>query len=1199
MKKILFSIFLFPSIQVFSQCFTDVSFSLNDTVCNIDEIVILNNSTNFSSYEWDFFPGDLSSNINLPLHKFLGSDSITDIRGSSFAIDPLSGEKFAFIVSNTPKRILSYQLNDSLNNFNTLYNFGNPGNFITSIPASLRFNKEIGFLANTSSNQIIQYFFNSGFNNPPDSVRVLNSTPALEYRNPTNLRLFSENNTQYLLVSNTNSAARELSILTFGSNPNSIPTLVQKVNLLNTVNNTNSLVDFDLIRTCNKILLYGLLDNGALVIFDFGNSLVNVPTKILIPQIAVAGTKTGCKVEMDEMGVHVFILTSANQLSHYLFDKTGLLYQNQINTYSNIFGVATADTRSFDILKFQSGVFVIGGNRSGNITARGVRLGNFLNASLDSTSIDTNFIPIQIPFTTTGMHYISIKAKDTLGNEAFALDSVYVKESLSPHFTILSSCVDFPIAFNNTTQSNLLQNTWTWDFGDGTGSNLENPIHLYSSVGSYQITFEIEAANACEFIYVDSIEVFDIKPELPNFTFSPTIVCENTALSFLNTSSTIQDSIVSFSWDFGDGNLSNLENPTHQFTNQGSYLVTLTLKGKYDCDTTIAQTINVQPGPSPDFQVSDLCINSPSNFTDVSSAIAPSVINKWFWDWGNGDTSTLANPSYTYLLANTFQVSLTVETDSGCIATITKPVTIEPLPIVNFSHEIACAQGEVSFYDESNGNISAREWKFPDNITEIDSLVSYVFSNEGLAQVQLIVSNSNGCIDSLTKSIEIFPALLPDFTFENICIGDSIQFTNETESFSVIQRTWDFGFLNQSSNLENPTFYYPSVDTYMVRLSLVNAIGCENSIEKPVSIKNLPLAAASFENLCEGSESFLFDNSSFDNTNLLSNSWLIEGETYTGDTLSYVFDQAGTYTVVYEIIDNNACENSTTFPITIETLPLVDFSFSPNYGTAPLLVEFSNLSSNANAFSWIFDDLGSSSNDPNPNFTYLENGNYTITLYATNTALCSDSLKKNIAVIPTELDVEISNLLLEKTILNNGVLAYKASVLVKNVGSRNIDNMDLLINLNSENQFAEYWEGTLGIGQAFLYEFTSFLYINNEDILDYICVEASNVNDNTELVLTNNVVCEIQKGLIQSSSLYPNPASDQVNLDLILASNGLIKVSIVDMKGSTVLDWNEIAGKKGYNKLVFNTKNLLSGCYFVQVIHQDEMYTFPLTLTNK
>ena len=171
--------------------------------------------------------------------------------------------------------------------------------------------------------------------------------------------------------------------------------------------------------------------------------------------------------------------------------------------------------------------------------------------------------------------------------------------------------------------------------------------------------------------------------------------------------------------------------------------------------------------------------------------------------------------------------------------------------------------------------------------------------------------------------------------------------------------------------------------------------------------------------------------------------------------------------------------------------------------------------------------------------------------------------------------------------------------MVKNVGSRNITNLDLLIRLNAENQVAEYWEGNLGIGQAFLYEFNSFLYISNEDILKYICIEASNVNDNTELEYNNNLVCEIQKGLIQSSSLYPNPAQDKVHLDVILANTGNLKVSVYDVKGSNVYFLDEILGSKGYNKIEINTKNLLAGSYFVQVIYQDETYTFPLSILNR
>jgi PKD repeat protein len=377
---------------------------------------------------------------------------------------------------------------------------------------------------------------------------------------------------------------------------------------------------------------------------------------------------------------------------------------------------------------------------------------------------------------------------------------------------------------------------------------------------------------------------------------------------------------------------------------------------------------------------------------------------------------------------------------------------------------------------------------------------------------------------------------------------------------------------------------------------LTNAIGCVNDTTQTIEIKNLPIANALIEDNCIGDNVLFYDNSS---APLSAQQWEIENESLMGDSVTKFFNLAGSYSAFYQVEDAFGCKDDTIIPFEINALPVVDFDFNPNYGTAPIDVSFTNLSQGAIAYFWSFGENNSGSLDENPTYTYTQNGIYNITLVASNLYGCSDSLTREIPIIPTELDVELSNLSVLKTSLPDGSVRYTPRVLVKNVGSRAITTIDLLASIDSESKVAETWEGLLTIGQAFVYEFSSFFIVPNSDLVDYLCVEAANVNDNTEINFSNNKVCEIQNGLIQSSNLYPNPTQETVFMDVITTKQGQLKLDLYDLLGRTIFADKTISVQKGYNQISIDCRSLQAGEYLVRMIYQDEVYSQALIITNK
>jgi len=1183
----------------FSQCPTGVNFSLNDSVCNSNEIVFTNTSEGMATYVWDFYSKDFASGLQTPINKWANSDTIIDTRGVTFAFDSVSGQMFSILVDVNADRLIAAQLDANYNTPVAMYDLGNPGGHMSTSFSSIRFDGNVGFLANGSTSKLIKYYFTSGFNQAPDSVTAYTNTALNEYQYPGNVKLVQEGGNHFIFVCNKNST-KFLSVLSMGNSLNNAPVLINKINNLNLTNNSNAAVDVDVLKICNEWIAYVLLDNGTVTILNFGNSFINVPVKSTFSQINIGGTATNVKAIHEDGKVNLFCLGTNNTFTTFQIDSTGLLFEQALSSVSNTFGAGGNDSRSFDIVKLNSTYKILGCNRSGSVATKGIYLGEFGNGNANSNAVSNNAIPLSAPYALPGVYYLSLTGVDTTGNVSSKLDSVTLLDAIQVNFSSQGSCLDYPRIFTDLSSSQTLSTTgWNWQFGDGDSSLLQNPTHQYTLAGTYPVSLKIEASNGCRSTLYDTVFISDLRPEQPAFGFSPDIICENTFISFYDSTQVIQDSVIAYFWDFGDGDTSILQNPNHQYSTSGNYNVSLLLKGKYDCDTTISKIINVQAGPSPNFSALDFCEGSSTSFTDVSTTISPSQIIAWKWFFGDGDSSLQQNPNHLYLNSGNYLVNIQVETDSGCLSSYSSPILIESLPIPDFSYEVPCAQAEISFVNETIGNITNALWTNSNNTNDSSLNASFTFANIGFEEVNLTITNSSGCIDSITKTIEVFPALLPLFSFQNVCLGDTVQFTDNTASFSVISRNWEFGFFNQSSINENPSFYYPNPGTYNVNLKIVNAIGCQNDTSQTIEIKNLPLPSAIVENNCVGSNVLFFDNSNPNNAIISAQIWEIENEFFSGDSINRVFNTKGTYAVNYEIVDSFGCKNDTSFTFAINELPDVDFDFTPNYGTAPIDISFTNLSQGASAFVWNFGDMGSLSNDENPSYTYLQNGIYNISLVAGNLFGCIDSLTKEIPIIPTELDIELSNLTIQKTSLADGSMAYSPKVLVKNVGSRAITNFDLLASIDGETKVAESWEGLLTIGQAFIYEFSSFFIVPNSNLIAYVCVEAANVNDNTELNFSNNKDCEIQNGLIQSSNLYPNPSTEIAFLDVVTSKKGDVQLAVYDVLGRSIFPNRSIAIQKGYNQLEIDCRSLQAGEYLVRMIYQDEVYSQVLIISNK
>ena len=438
---------------------------------------------------------------------------------------------------------------------------------------------------------------------------------------------------------------------------------------------------------------------------------------------------------------------------------------------------------------------------------------------------------------------------------------------------------------------------WSWDFGDGTTQILttsSNPTHTYLTSGTFNVTLKVENNTNCRSpLFTKQVTVH---PN-PVVNFSLPQVCLPVGQAQFFDSSSIADgsqALFTYLWNFGDassGGLNNsvIKNPIHNYTNAGPYTVNLQVTSKDGCfsDTTkILSSVYAQPKAAYTVKPEN-CLNDTTYFTNQSNGQASTVTN-WFWNFGDGQSSTLQNPSHIYAAAGSYNVSLYIKTDKGCISdTATKQVIINSLPTASFATSSpACETKSILFTNASAANsgiLTAWNWNFGDGILLTlpnDNPFNHVYNSAGNYTVTLFVESDKGCKSPvLSRLITINPKPAPGFIAPSVCLTDAFaQFTDTSKIASGTITTWAWNFndplsgaLNISS-LQNPKHKYNSIGIYNVTLTVTSNNGCVATISQAFTVNGaVPKANFTVLNntgLCSNTDVQLQNTSSVDFGNI-------------------------------------------------------------------------------------------------------------------------------------------------------------------------------------------------------------------------------------------------------------------------------------------------------------------------------------------
>ena len=600
-------------------------------------------------------------------------------------------------------------------------------------------------------------------------------------------------------------------------------------------------------------------------------------------------------------------------------------------------------------------------------------------------------------YSAIGIYTVSLIASSGAGCTDSISDVIEIIEAPVALFTTSTDtgCAPLNVSFtNNSIGSHVAYN---WNFGNGLTSSLANPGTIIFNQGLFDTTYIITLSgnNICgSSNFTDTILVKPVP--VVHFGTNVNSGCSPLPIFFSNTST---GSASQYTWNFGDGtaNSSVVLPSSHTFftgTNDTTYTITL-IGTNYCGSDTATHSILVHPNTVNSFfntSVTSGCGPLPVTFTNFSTGG-----NIFSWDFGDGNFSGAQN-SVTHIYQNPGTYICSLMVNNGCsFDTSTINIVVHPGPNLSFAMITtpACAENPVQFSNNSQ-NTANYTWLFGDGGTSPLTNPSYVYLSGGTYSVTLIgTSTTFGCTDSITNMIII--NALPNI---QITLNDSlgcrplqINFSNNSTISNFY--TWNFNDGN-SSSIVSPVHIFDTTGTFNVSLTVENIAGCFDSVHIPIIVYPKPRAdfVLSPNFSCSVPVNVSPQNNS---TGATSYFWNFgNGTTSTNNSPTATFTSFGHDTIQLIVTNSYGCSDTSSSVFYPTQPPQIAFDPDTAAGCKPFTVSLTNLTQNGNSYVWFF-GTGDSTTNVNPTYTYLNDGNYNITLTAFN-QFCSNTETVNNAI---------------------------------------------------------------------------------------------------------------------------------------------------------------------------------------------------------
>jgi PKD repeat protein len=376
----------------------------------------------------------------------------------------------------------------------------------------------------------------------------------------------------------------------------------------------------------------------------------------------------------------------------------------------------------------------------------------------DNTPKSTQKDPSHL-YASVGQYKVTLTASAN-GCSAVGIKNAYVFPKPKASYSFDNSkkyCTNTPVSFTNTSTISSGNMGVKWKFEAGQLGTIDVPMHTFKTAGTY----DVKAIAISEFGCMDSATKTVTVFEAPKVSFTNSSACDLTPTQFTNNTPDVPNTVDNYKWSFGDGNSSTALSPSHQYTQLGPKTVKLVVSTSSGCADSASKEIVVGTQANVDFDAQAACSGEEVQFDNKTKFPQGEVKYKWYF--GGVDSSSLADPKYTFKPTNTttYNITLKVTVDGGCESIVTKPLNILEKPTCNFtiSDGWNTASGGYGYrtVNVAAGNTTYPyyRYKFSDGGSLTSATGEYQFPYEGDFTVTMIARNAVNCecTSTQTKSI--------------------------------------------------------------------------------------------------------------------------------------------------------------------------------------------------------------------------------------------------------------------------------------------------------------------------------------------------------------------------------------------------------------------------------------------------------------
>ncbi|MGM0649196.1 MAG: PKD domain-containing protein [Bacteroidota bacterium] len=508
-----------------------------------------------------------------------------------------------------------------------------------------------------------------------------------------------------------------------------------------------------------------------------------------------------------------------------------------------------------------------------------------------------------------------------------------------------SGCIPYEHSFVNLTTQEGGGGTdnvdYVWTFGDGTSSTEKNPVHEYTQAGSFNIMLEATNENGCSSyhsqenaIMLSDTPVISINADPQSWCYSPVDVNFNSEI-------TVSGSLgYDVEWDFGDGNTSTEENPTHTYTSDGDYDVSVNVTDDYGCNGVVDSLDYIHVHPvTPAYtiynseyqEITDdvVCIGESTYFFCDNEGYS---VN-WDFDGGNPSSSSQLSAEVVFNSSGTHTITLTVDPGGECETDASFDIMVEePDPSFTIDDDFSCTTPHsVHFTASATVDVDEYHWIFGDGDDGYGEETDHTYENEGHFYPSLEIESIHGCTGSYSGpgiTINSPNAEISVDTTEGCTdLEVNANYDGTTDPDDISTFTWDFYHEDPDSipyvGTESENHVYTDTGMFVVSLVVMDENSCSDTAEEIISVGDVhspvfdasaypsevcPQDSLNFTSVLEELEDSVYIDSYewlFGDT--AEWQWGTSGEHHLED---YTFDQDTGWVQVVHVVEHNGCRDS-------------------------------------------------------------------------------------------------------------------------------------------------------------------------------------------------------------------------------------------------------------------------------------------------